>query len=53
MGPQGGGEGGDRSRLRELPKDGAPCIRIGVQEGNFVFDNFLHFYDYIRVQLAI
>ena len=31
---------------------GAPCIRIGVMKDNFVFDHFLHFYDYKNVQLG-
>ena len=31
---------------------GAQCIRIGVMKDNFVFDHFLHFFDYTRVQLG-
>ena len=27
-----------------------PCIRIGVQEDNFVFDHFFHFHQYTKVQ---
>ena len=30
----------------------AQCLRIGVQEDIFVFDQILHFYQYIRVQLG-
>ena len=30
----------------------APCIRIGVQEDNFVFDHFLQFSEYKNVQLG-
>ena len=31
---------------------GAQCIRIGVQEDNFVFDHILQFSQYTRVQLG-